>query len=286
MLGGRPCISRTAVAALLSAQLLPCSLGVHHSPGFVSAVRHHSKAGQLGQNAVRITGTAGNILGWRRNGLAAHVSGGLRGGEESGSAVEKAGIFLSQALSFARAQILPLGLLWAIAFGLWQPAAGVSFGRFPAAGYAAHAIFFLGGLVLKTDEAKEAIMATKAVSFGVLSILLLTSVLGVLITGALPLPVREFSTGASLFVCMPCTIVSDAPLPCNANPPPNAWPDNASAARILDPPASDNCLPHSKAGRLSLSRPVETLPSRFSSPSFAARGASSQSPWCSTRSPT
>jgi len=78
--------------------------------------------------------------------------------------------------------------------------------------YAPHAIFFMGGLVLKTDEAKEAIRATKAVAFGVLSTLLLTSVMGVKIVGALPLPVREFSLGAALFVCMPCTIQSGAVL--------------------------------------------------------------------------
>jgi len=125
-----------------------------------------------------------------------------------GGSIASASLLLSQAIAFAKAQMLPLGLLWAIAFGVTQPTYGVAVGKLGLVKYAPHAIFFMGGLVLKTDEAKEAIRATKAVAFGVLSTLLLTSVMGVKIVGALPLPVREFSLGAALFVCMPCTIVS------------------------------------------------------------------------------
>lgn len=56
------------------------------------------------------------------------------------------------------------------------PAAGVALSKIQVTKYAASGIFLIGGLKLRTDEAKEALRDFKSVSFGVLSILFFTGV--------------------------------------------------------------------------------------------------------------
>lgn len=114
--------------------------------------------------------------------------------------------------AFLGAQFLPLGLLLAVVVGLSYPAAGVAVGQIPITKYAASGIFLIGGLKLRTDEAREALRDVKSIVFGVVSILFFTVVVGARLARWFPLSVPEFTIGLSLFMCMPCTISSGAGL--------------------------------------------------------------------------
>lgn len=124
--------------------------------------------------------------------------------------------FSSKILAFIGDQFLPLGLLLAILVGVLYPAAGVAAGQIPITQYAASGIFLIGGLKLRTEEAKEALRDVKSVAFGVVSILFITVVVGARLARAFPLSVPEFTAGLVLFMCMPCTISTGAALAAQA----------------------------------------------------------------------
>jgi len=97
---------------------------------------------------------------------------------------------LTKARDFADAQFLPLGLLLAIVVGLSNPAPGLWLGEQPFTKLAPAGIFLIGGLKLRTDEAKRALRDVKAVTWGVVSILIVTCVIGVKLNSLVPLAVR------------------------------------------------------------------------------------------------
>jgi len=97
---------------------------------------------------------------------------------------------LTKARDFADAQFLPLGLLLAIVVGLSNPAPGLWLGEQPFTKLAPAGIFLIGGLKLRTDEAKRALRDVKAVAWGVVSILVVTCIIGVKLNALVPLAVR------------------------------------------------------------------------------------------------
>ncbi|EKX43499.1 hypothetical protein GUITHDRAFT_140534 [Guillardia theta CCMP2712] len=109
-------------------------------------------------------------------------------------------------------QLLPIGLLLAITVGIMFPSLGVAAGKFAVTNYLAAGIFFIGGMKLRTEEARNALNNLPAILWGTCSILLVSAVLGTRVNNVFPLTVPEFSLGIALFVCMPCTINSGAAL--------------------------------------------------------------------------
>jgi len=191
----------------------------------------------------------------------------------AGSAGGSLTLSKNKIMAFLQAQFLPIGLLLAVVVGngvlraddicshssplsTWlptffavYPAAGVALSKVHATKYAASGIFLIGGLKLRTEEAKEALRDVKSVVFGVISILFLTGsalrpsasfaspavptcrtrspadlrppssanacpvVVGAKLARMIPLSVPDFTIGLTLFMCMPCTISSGAGLP-------------------------------------------------------------------------
>lgn len=117
-------------------------------------------------------------------------------------------------IKFADAQCLPLGLVGGVILGALIPSIGVALSTGNVAGVVCVlGIFFIAGLKLKTEEAKEALSAYKSVAFGVVSILCISCVIGAGLTKLIPLSIPdEFATGLIVFFCMPCTINSGAVL--------------------------------------------------------------------------
>ena len=110
-------------------------------------------------------------------------------------------------ISFIQKQFLPLGLLFAGLAGIFMPAAGIYMATLPTVYFVVSIIFFISGLLLKTDEIWKAIRAWQGTVWGCISILVVTPLVGVFFTAMLPInPI--FQIGLSLFCCMPTTLSS------------------------------------------------------------------------------
>jgi predicted Na+-dependent transporter len=70
-------------------------------------------------------------------------------------------------------------------------------------------LFFIAGLRLKTDEAKKALASIKTCFVGLLSILVLTCIIGAGLTEMLPIR-ADFKLGLIIFFCTPCTVNTGA----------------------------------------------------------------------------
>lgn len=102
---------------------------------------------------------------------------------------------------------LPLGLLVMVALGYLWPDPGLLLAKTPLNTISIVGIFFISGLGLQTDEVKKAMRAYTAITFGVLSIMLVTPLLSFAVA-LLPLSPPDFSRGMALFMAMPTTISS------------------------------------------------------------------------------
>jgi sodium/bile acid cotransporter 7 len=110
-------------------------------------------------------------------------------------------------VDFLRRQMLPVGLLTVAGIGLMWPMPGRVMGQLPTQYIAVSAIFVCSGLLLRTDEIRAALRAWRATTWGVLSILFLTPVIGGVIAFRVPMD-SAFQLGLALFVCMPTTLSS------------------------------------------------------------------------------
>ncbi len=119
-------------------------------------------------------------------------------------------------LSFLKKQFLPVGLIAVALVGFFFPAPGLYVAQRPAAQFAAIAVIFVcAGLALRTDEIRAALSAWSASLWGLLSILLVTPVVGGLIAFQLPLD-PSFQLGLALFCAMPTTVSSGIALTAQA----------------------------------------------------------------------
>ena len=113
--------------------------------------------------------------------------------------------------SFIQKQFLPLGLLLAVCVGIFFPAPGIYMAQLPTASVVISIIFFIAGLLLKTDEIWRAVSAWKGIVWGCSSILFVTPLIGVTLAVMLTTdPI--FQIGLSLFCCMPTTLSSGVAL--------------------------------------------------------------------------
>jgi len=110
-------------------------------------------------------------------------------------------------IAFLQKQFLPVGLVCVAVIGLSVPEPGIFMASLPTQYVAVSVIFFLSGLLLRTDEILAAVSAWPATLWGCASILLLTPVIGALIAVRLPLE-PAFQVGLALFCCMPTTLSS------------------------------------------------------------------------------
>ena len=110
-------------------------------------------------------------------------------------------------LKFLQKQYLPVGLVTVALIGLLLPGPGIYMAALPTQYIAVSIIFFISGLLLRTDEILAAVSAWPATLWGCVSILLLTPVIGALIAVRLPLE-PAFQIGLALFCCMPTTLSS------------------------------------------------------------------------------
>lgn len=102
---------------------------------------------------------------------------------------------------------LPIALAFVVIFGFLVPWPGEEVGKAPVSTICVVVIFFLSGVKLKTDEVKAAAQAWKALIFGLLSILVITPLLGFALI-EIPFDTNEFAIGLALFAAMPTTISS------------------------------------------------------------------------------
>ena len=110
-------------------------------------------------------------------------------------------------LKFLQKQFLPVGLVTVALIGLLLPEPGIYMAALPTQYIAVSIIFFISGLLLRTDEILAAVSAWPATLWGCVSILVLTPVIGALIAVRLPLE-PAFQIGLALFCCMPTTLSS------------------------------------------------------------------------------
>ncbi len=118
-------------------------------------------------------------------------------------------VFAHKATKFAKAQCLPLGLLFGLITSISLPVIGAYMDQ---GGYLAYVgivlIFVISGLKLQTAEWTEAMKSYKAIVFGLLSILCITPFIGAYLTSLVKLEPLEFGLGLSIFFCSPCAINS------------------------------------------------------------------------------
>lgn len=106
---------------------------------------------------------------------------------------------------------LPLGFAFALIVALSYPAPGRQLASYSFMGvFIAQAInnvnvFFISGITLNVNAMAEIRMQWKAASFGLLTILVLTPLLGFLFVNV-PLEPKEFSVGLAIFCCVPTTL--------------------------------------------------------------------------------
>jgi predicted Na+-dependent transporter len=119
--------------------------------------------------------------------------------------------FISKLRTFLWDQHLPVGLVVMSIFGFLIPAPGLLLSKTPLNTISLLAIFFIGGLGLKTEDMKAAFGKSSIPSllFGFISILAISPFLSFLFaTDAFrnALGPIEFSSGMSLFAAMPTTV--------------------------------------------------------------------------------
>ncbi len=132
---------------------------------------------------------------------------------------------MTSVLDFLRRQLLPVGLLSVAVVGLVWPSPGRAMGQLPTQYIAVSAIFVCAGLLLRTDEIRAAFRAWRATTWGVLSILFVTPVVGGILAFHVPME-PTFQLGLALFVCMPTTLSSGIALTTQAK-------GNAALALLL-----------------------------------------------------
>ena len=116
----------------------------------------------------------------------------------------------ARANKFAVSQCLPLGLVFALIAGAAIPWIGYRVGQGGhVAIFCVVGLFFIAGLRLKTDEAKKALASIKTCCIGLLSILVLTCIIGAGLTEMLPIR-ADFKLGLIIFFCTPCTVNTGA----------------------------------------------------------------------------
>ena len=109
-------------------------------------------------------------------------------------------------LSFLQKHFLPVGLVTMAVVGFFFPTPGIYMAGLPTQYVAVSIIFLLSGLMLKTDEVHAALAAWKATSWGCVSILFATPLIGTAIAFKLPME-PSFQLGLALFCCMPTTLI-------------------------------------------------------------------------------
>ena len=118
-------------------------------------------------------------------------------------------------LSFLQKQFLPVGLVTVAVVGFFFPTPGIYMAGLPTQYVVVSMIFLLSGLMLKTDEVHAALAAWKATSWGCVSILFATPLIGTAIAFKLPME-PSFQLGLALFCCMPTTLTSGVALTAQA----------------------------------------------------------------------
>ena len=118
-------------------------------------------------------------------------------------------------LSFLQKQFLPLGLVTVATVGFFFPSPGIYMAGLPTQYVAVSIIFLLSGLMLKTNEVHAALAAWKATSWGCVSILFATPLIGTAIAFRSPME-PSFQLGLALFCCMPTTLTSGVALTAQA----------------------------------------------------------------------
>ena len=97
--------------------------------------------------------------------------------------------------SFIQKQFLPLGLLLVAFAGIFVPGPGIFMAALPTAYFVVSIIFFISGLLLKTNEIWKAIYAWQGTAWGCISILIVTPLIGVTVATVLPVdPVFKIGT--------------------------------------------------------------------------------------------
>ncbi len=118
-------------------------------------------------------------------------------------------VLANKASKFAKAQCLPLGLLFGLIMSISIPVIGAYMDQ---GGYISYGciilIFLISGLKLQTAEWAEAMKSYKAIAFSLLSILVLTPFIGSYLTSLVELEPPEFGVGLSIFFCSPCAVNS------------------------------------------------------------------------------
>jgi solute carrier family 10 (sodium/bile acid cotransporter), member 7 len=109
--------------------------------------------------------------------------------------------------AFLLKQFLPVGLLFVAAIGVLFPEPGRFAAGFPTQHVAVSVIFVCAGLRLRTDEIRTALSAWRATTWGMISVLLVTPVIGAALASRIPLD-PAFQMGLALFFCMPTTLSS------------------------------------------------------------------------------
>ena len=128
-------------------------------------------------------------------------------------------------LGFLRRQMLPVGLLSVAVIGILWPEPGRAMGRLPTQYIAVSIIFLCSGLLLRTDEIRQALSAWRATVLGVVAILFVTPAIGAVIAFRVPVD-PAFQLGLALFMCMPTTLSSGIALTIQAR-------GNAALALLL-----------------------------------------------------
>ena len=95
-----------------------------------------------------------------------------------------------QVLSFLFKNYLPLSLVFLVLFGIFVPQPGLFLSKGPTHFICIVCLFFHSGIKLKTGEVKEAFKSIKALCFGIVSILFITTTIGVSLTSLLPFDVE------------------------------------------------------------------------------------------------
>ena len=86
---------------------------------------------------------------------------------------------------------LPICLVFFMVFGIVLPEPGVFFSELPTQYVCVVGLFLHSGLKLKTGEVKDALKSFKALLWGIISILLITPLIGGHLTGLLPFKSSE-----------------------------------------------------------------------------------------------
>ncbi|XP_062500686.1 uncharacterized protein LOC134177925, partial [Corticium candelabrum] len=133
--------------------------------------------------------------------------------------------YLQKAGKFLLDHYLAVGLLLAVLFGLTVSAPGAFFASIDFQFVCIPLIFLITGLKLKTEDLKDALKAWRAWIWGILSIMLVTPVVGIKLSSLLPVNGNitvngtfvadetaigpyEFKIGFQVFCVAPCTISS------------------------------------------------------------------------------